>query len=162
MQTLQLRRSLKPQTAQAVTEKATVIKATEEKSVSSLAETVPNRGTVHEVVVDVRGVSRGQKWPRDTLTGYEPNKELNLVNTKELDFAATSDVYWQHTLDDDASLNDPNVDDNQIAKYFAVVIDSTGKFVEMRSSNDQFSCDTRKLKSVQSQFLVVSQTEMIC
>ena len=61
------------------------------------------------------------------LTGYEPKKDLNLVNTEELDLAATSDVYWQHTLDDDASLNDPNVDDNQLAKYLAVVVDSTGK-----------------------------------
>ena len=65
------------------------------------------------------------------LTGYEPKKDLNLVNTEELDLAATSDVYWQHTLDDDASLNDPNVDDNQLAKYLAVVVDSTGKPVEM-------------------------------
>ena len=83
------------------------------------------------------------------------------MNTEELDLAATSDVYWQHTLDDDASLNDPNVDDNQIAKYLAVVVDSTGKPVEMRSNNDQFSCDTRNLKSAQSQFPVVPQPEMI-
>ena len=60
------------------------------------------------------------------------------------------------------SLNDPNVDDNQLAKYLAVVVESTGKPVEMRSSNDQFSCDTRNLKSAQSQFPVVPQTEMIC
>ena len=84
------------------------------------------------------------------------------MNTEELDLAATSDVYWQHTLDDDASLNDPNVDDNQLAKYLAVVVDSTGKPVEMRSNNDQFSCDARNLKSAQSQFPVVTQTEMIC
>ena len=32
----------------------------------------------------------------------------------------------------------------------------------MRSNNDQFSCDTRNLKSAQSQFPVVTQTEMIC
>ena len=86
------------------------------------------------------------------LTGYEPKQDSNLVNTEELDLAATSDVYWQHTLDDDASLNDPDVDDNQLAKYLAVVVDSTGKPVEMRSNNDQFSCDTRNLKSAQNQF----------
>ena len=91
------------------------------------------------------------------LTGYEPKKDLNLVNTEELDLAASSDVYWQHTLDDDASLNDPNVDDNQLAKYLAVVVDSTMKPVEMRSNNDQFSCDTRNLKSAQSQFPLVTQ-----
>ena len=96
------------------------------------------------------------------LTGYEPKKDLNLVNTEELDLAATSDVYWLHTLDDDASLNDPNVDDNQLAKYLAVVVDSTGKPVEMRSNNDQFSCDTRNLKSAQNQFPVVAQPELIC
>ena len=96
------------------------------------------------------------------LTGYEPNKDSNLVNTDELDLAATSDVYWQHTLDDDASLNDPDVDDNQLAKYLAVVVDSTGKPVEMRSNNDQFSCDTRNLKSAQNQFPLVTQPEMIC
>ena len=96
------------------------------------------------------------------LTGYEPKKDLNLVNTAELDLAATSDIYWQHILDDDASLNDPNVDDNQLAKYLAVVVESTGKPVEMRSSNDQFSCETRNLKGAQSQFPVVPQTEMIC
>ena len=96
------------------------------------------------------------------LTGYEPKKDLNLTNTEELDLAATSDVYWQHTFDDDASLNDPDVDDNQLAKYLAVVVDSTGKPVEMRSNNDQFSCDTRNLKSAQNQFPVVAQPEMIC
>ena len=96
------------------------------------------------------------------LTGYEPNRDFNLMNTEELDLAATSDIYWQHTLDDDASLNDPNVDDNQLAKYLAVVVESTGKPVEMRSSNDQFSCDTRNLKGAQNQFPVVSQPEMIC
>ena len=96
------------------------------------------------------------------LTGYEPNRDLNLVDTKELDLAATSDIYWQHTLDDNTSLNDPNVDDNLLAKYLAVVVESTGKPVEMRSSKDQFSCDTRNLKGAQSQFPVVPQTEMIC
>ena len=51
------------------------------------------------------------------------------MNTEELDLAATSDIYWQHTLDDDASLNDPNVDDNQLAKYLAVVVESTGNLL---------------------------------
>ena len=96
------------------------------------------------------------------LTGYEPKKDLNLTNAEELDLAATSDVYWQHTLDDDASFNDPDVDDNQLAKYLAVVVDRTGTPVEMRSNNDQFACDTRNLKSAQSQFPSVTQPEMIC
>ena len=96
------------------------------------------------------------------LTGYEPKQDSNLVNTEELDLTATSDVYWQHTLDDDASLNVPDVDDNELAKYLAVVVDSTGKPVEMRSNNDQFSCDTRNLQSAQNQFPLVTQPEMIC
>ena len=96
------------------------------------------------------------------LTGYEPKKDLNLVNTEELDLAATCDVYWQHTLDDDASLNDPDVDDNQLAKYLAVVVDSTGKPVETRSNNDQFSCDTRNLKSAQNQFPFRSSWRSFC
>ena len=57
--------------------------------------------------------------------------------------------------------SDPNVDDNQLAKCLAVVVESTGKLVEMRSSNGQFSCDTRNLQSAQSWFPVVPQTEMI-
>ena len=95
------------------------------------------------------------------LTGYEPKQDLNLVNTEELDLAATSDIYWQHTLDDDASLNDPNVDDNQLAEFLAVVVDRTGQPVEVRSNNDQFSCDTRNLKSAQSQFPLVTQSETV-
>ena len=91
------------------------------------------------------------------LTGYEPKKDLNLVNTEELDLAVTSDVYWQHTLDDDASLNVPDVDDNELSEFLAVVVDRTGKPVVVRSNNDQFSCDIRNLKSAQSQFPLVTQ-----
>ena len=97
------------------------------------------------------------------LTGYEPKQDLNLTNAEELDLATTSDIYFQHTLDDDASLNDPDVDDNQLAKYLAVVVDRTGKPVEVRSNSDQFSCDIRNLKSAQSQFPLVTQPKkMIC
>ena len=105
---------------------------------------------------------RGHIRLRDTLTGYEPKKDLNLTDADELNLVTTSDIYWQHTLDDDAFFNDPDVDDNQLAKYLAVVVDRTGKPVEMRSNNDQFSCDTRNLKSAQSQFPLVTQPEMIC
>ena len=37
------------------------------------------------------------------LTGYEPKQDLNLTNAEELDLATTSDIYFQHTLDDTAS-----------------------------------------------------------
>ena len=97
------------------------------------------------------------------LTGYEPKKDLNLTNAEELDLVTTSDIYWQHTLDDTASFpNVPDVDDNELAEFLAVVVDSTGQPVEVRSNNDQFSCDTRNLKSAQSQFPLVTQPEMIC
>ena len=68
------------------------------------------------------------------------------MDTEELDLAATSDFYWQHTLDDNTSLNDPNVDDNQLAMYLAGVVDSTGKPVEPRSSKDQFFLGHSKLE----------------
>ena len=95
------------------------------------------------------------------LTGYEPNREMNFLDTEELDLAATSDIYWQHTFDD-TSRNDPDVDDDQLAMYLAGVVDSTGKPVAQRSSKGQFSWDTRNLKSAQNQFPVVSRPEMIC
>ena len=55
------------------------------------------------------------------LTGYEP-KEMELTDADELNLATSDDVYFQHTLDDTASFpNDPDVDDNQLAEFFAVV-----------------------------------------
>ena len=92
---------------------------------------------------------------RHPLTGYEPNRETNFVDTEELDLAATSDIYWQHTFDD-TSRNDPDVDDDQLAMYLAGAVDSTGKPVAKRSEIGRFSWDTRNLKSAQSQFPVVS------
>ena len=92
------------------------------------------------------------------LTGYEPNQDMDLTDAEELDLATTSDIYFQHTLDDTASFpNDPDVDDNQLAEFLAVVVDRTGKPVAVRSNNDQFSCDIRNLKSAQSQFPLVTQ-----
>ena len=91
------------------------------------------------------------------LTGYEP-KEMELTDADELNLATISDVYFQHTLDDTASFpNDPDVDDNELAEFLAVVVDRTGKPVEARSNNDQFSCDIRNLKSAQSQLPLVTQ-----
>ena len=97
------------------------------------------------------------------LTGYEPNQEMNLADAEELDFTTTSDIYFQNTLGDLSSYpNDPDVDDNELAEFLAVVVDRTGKPVEVRSNNDQFSCDTRNLKSAQNQFPLVTQPEMVC
>ena len=97
------------------------------------------------------------------LTGYEPKQDLNLTDAEELDLTTSGDIYFQNTLDDLASFpNDPDVDDNELAEFLAVVVDRTGKPVEVRSNKDQFSCDTRNLKSAQNQFPLVTQPEMIC
>ena len=98
------------------------------------------------------------------LTGYEPKQDMNLTDADELNLTTSSDIYFQNALDDIASFpNDPDVDDNDLAEFLAVVVDRTGKPVEVRSNNDQFSCDTRNLKSAQSQFPLVTQPErMIC
>ena len=98
------------------------------------------------------------------LTGYEPKQDLNLVDAEELDLTTSSDIYFQNTLGDLSSYpNDPDVDDNELAEFLAVVVDRTGKPVEVRSNNDQFSCDTRNLKSAQNQFPLVTQSEpVIC
>ena len=53
--------------------------------------------------------------------------------------------------------NNPDVDDNELAEFLAVVVDRPGKPVEVRSNNDQFSFDIRNLKSAQSQFPLVTQ-----
>ena len=98
------------------------------------------------------------------LTGYEPKQDMNLIDADELNFTTSSDIYFQNALDDIASFpNDPDVDDNELAEFLAVVVDRTGKPVEVRSNNDQFSCDTRNLKSAQNQYPLVTQPErMIC
>ena len=97
------------------------------------------------------------------LTGYEPKQEMNLADAEEPNLTTSSDIYFQNALGDISSYpNDPDVDDNELAEFLAVVVDRTGKPVEVRSNNDQFSCDTRNLKSAQSQFPLVTQPEMIC
>ena len=105
-------------------------------------------------------------WP--VLTTRHPSQVMSPTGTwtswipKSSDLAATSDIYWQHTFDDNTSRNDTDVDDDQLAMYLAGVVDSTGKPVAQRSGKGQFSWDTRNLKSAQNQFPVVSRPEMIC
>ena len=95
------------------------------------------------------------------LTGYEP-KEMELTDADELNLATSSDIYFQNALDDTASFpNVPDVDDNELAEFLAVVVDKTGQPVEVRSNSDQFSCDIRNVKSAQSQFPLVTQPERI-
>ena len=89
-------------------------------------------------------------------TGYEP-KDMELVDTNERNLATSSDIYFQNALEDTASLINPDIDDDELAEFLAVVVDRTGQPVEVRSNNDQFCCDVRNLKSAQSQFPLVTQ-----
>ena len=91
------------------------------------------------------------------LTGYEP-KDMELTDANEQNLATSSDIYFQNALDDTTSFpNVPDVDDDELAEFLAVVVDRTGQPVEVRSNNDQFSCDIRNSKSAQSQFPLVTQ-----
>ena len=82
-------------------------------------------------------------------TGYEP-KDMELADTYERNLATSSDIYFQNTLDDTASfLNIPDIDDDELAEFLAVVVDRTGQPVEVRSNSDHFSCDIRNVKSAQ-------------
>ena len=89
-------------------------------------------------------------------TGYEP-KDMEFTDTNELNIAASSDIYFQDTLEDTVSLSNPDIDDNELAKLLAVVVDRTGQPVEVRSNSDHFSCDVRNVKSAQSQFPLITQ-----
>ena len=90
-------------------------------------------------------------------TGYEP-KDMELADTNERNLATSSDIYFQNALEDTASfLNVPDIDDDELAEFLAVVVDRTGQPVEVRSNSDQFSCDIRNVKSAQSQFPLVTQ-----
>ena len=92
-------------------------------------------------------------------TGYEP-KDMELADTNELNLAASSDIYFQNTLEDAASFtNIPDIDDDELAKFLAVVVDRMGQPVEVRSNSDHFSCSVRNVKSAQSQFPLVTQSK---
>ena len=90
-------------------------------------------------------------------TGNEP-KDVELADTNERNLATSSDIYFQNALEDTASFpNIPDIDDDELAEFLAVVVDRTGQPVEVRSNSDHFSCDIRNVKSAQSQFPLVTQ-----
>ena len=91
-------------------------------------------------------------------TGYEP-KDMELADTNELNIAASSDIYFQDTLKDTVSLSNPDIDDDELAKLLAIVVDRTGQPVEVRSNSDHFSCSVRNVKSAQNQFPLVTQSK---
>ena len=91
-------------------------------------------------------------------TGYEP-KDMELEDINELNLATSSDIYFQNTLEDTAYFPNPDIDDDELAEFLAVVVDRTGQPVEVRSNSDHFSCGVRNVKSAQSQFPLVTQSK---
>ena len=56
-------------------------------------------------------------------TGYEP-KDMELADINERNFVTSSDFYFQNALEDTASFpNVPDVDDDELAEFLAVVVD---------------------------------------
>ena len=70
-------------------------------------------------------------------TSYEP-KDMELTDTNELNIAASSDIYFQDTLEDTVALSNPDIDDDELAKLLAIVVDRTVQPVEVRSNSDHF------------------------
>ena len=58
-------------------------------------------------------------------TGYEP-KDMELADTKELNLATSSDIFFQNTLEDTASFPNPDIDDDELAEFLAVVVIERG------------------------------------
>ena len=93
-----------------------------------------------------------------TYTGCEP-KNMELADTNELNIAASSDIYFQDTLEDAVSFSNPDIDNDELAKLLAIVFDRTGQPVSERSNSDHFSCSVRNVKSAQNQFPLVTQSK---
>ena len=91
-------------------------------------------------------------------TGFEP-KDMELADTNELNLAASSDIYFQDILEDTVSFSNSDIDDDELAKFLAIVVDRTGHPVEVRSNSDHFSCSVRNVKSAQNQFPLVTQSK---
>ena len=66
-------------------------------------------------------------------TGYEP-KDMELTDTNKRNLATSSDIYFQDILEDTASFPNPDIDDDELAKFLAVVVDRTGQPVVVRSN----------------------------
>ena len=82
---------------------------------------------------------------------------MELADTNERNLATSSDIYFQNALEDTASFPNPDIDDDELAEFLAVVVDRAGQPVEVRSNSDHFACDVRNVKSAQSQFPLVTQ-----
>ena len=52
---------------------------------------------------------------------------MELTGTNELNNAASSDIYFQDSLDYTAPSSDPCIDDDELGKLLAVVVDRKGR-----------------------------------
>ena len=82
---------------------------------------------------------------------------LKFAGTTELNNAVSSDIYFQDSLDYTASLSDRYIDDVELGKLLAIVVDRTGQPESERSDSDHFRCSVRNVKSAQNQFPVITQ-----
>ena len=95
---------------------------------------VPDENSMNDPLCDSRFGSMVTLDYVNPFTGYEP-KDMELTDTNERNLATTSDIYFQNALDDTASFpNVPDVDDDELAEFLAVVVDRTGQPVEVRSN----------------------------
>ena len=83
---------------------------------------------------------------------------MELTGTTELNSAASSDIYpgLPRLL---SPFTDPYIDDDELGKLLAVVVDRTGQPVSERSDSDHFPCSVRKVKSAQNQFPGITQAK---
>ena len=81
------------------------------------------------------------------------------LGTNELNNAASGDIYFQDSLEDTVSLSNPDIDDDELAKLLAVVVDRTGQPVLERSDSDHFGFSVRNGYSAQNQFPLVTQAK---
>ena len=86
---------------------------------------------------------------------------MELTGTTELNNAASSDIYFQDSHDYTVSPSDPYIDDDELGKLLAGVVDRTGQPVLERRDSDHFPCSVRNVKSAQNQFPVITQAKMV-
>ena len=81
------------------------------------------------------------------------------LGTNELNNAASSDIYFQESLDDTVSFSNPDIDDDEFGMLLAVVVDRAGQPAVERSNSDHFPCSVRNVKSALNQFPLVTQAK---
>ena len=95
-------------------------------------------------------------------TGYEPNV-MEFTGTTELNNAASSDIYFQDSLDYTAPLSEPYIDDDELGKLLAVVVDRTGEPVEKRIAEERESsgAQSRTLLNEQRKTIIAEYYEKV-